>query len=117
MRLVGKLWFSIAFLSACGTVKAAQPETEAPPFLPLPSESSEEVEKNQVAVASLDADAPLPIHAVAQTMSSGGLSRSNSPRTVAFAGFTVARTPAAASTGGEMLDIEATLNIVVNRKR
>ena len=66
-------------------------------------------------VASLDADAPMPIHAMAQTMSAVDPSRSSPPRPVAFAGQATTQTHAGASAGGDMLDIEATLNLVVDQ--
>jgi Domain of unknown function (DUF4349) len=115
MRPVGRLWFSIALFSACGTVKAAQFEPEPPLFPPMPSESSEESEKDNITPASLDTDDPMPMHALAQTMSSLGRSRSSSPRTVAFGGPAAMQTPVTAGAKGEMLDIEATLNIVVDQ--
>jgi hypothetical protein len=90
MRLVEKLWFSIAFLSACAHMEAVQPAAEVPLFAPLPSEVSAGAEMNGVTAASLDADAPLPIHTVATQLPSG------SPK-------------------GDRLDIEATLNLVVDQ--
>jgi hypothetical protein len=80
-------------------------------FPPLPSEAGEEVEKNNVNVAALDADAPMPMHTMAQTMSATGPSRSSAPRPVAFAGQAAKE----ARAGGDMLDIEATLNLVVDQ--
>jgi hypothetical protein len=101
-------------------MEAAQPAPAAPQFPPLPSDSSAESESNSVTVASLEADAPMPVHALAQTqtVSSLGRSRSSFPRTVALGGPAAAQLPATASPNGaspkgDMLDIEATLNIVV----
>ena len=120
MRLVERLWFSLAFLSACAHMEAAQPAPEAPQFPPLPAESSEESEKSSVTVASLEADAPMPLNEHVQTVSSFGRSRSSLPRTVALGGPAATQLPAAASPNGaspkgDMLDIEATLNLVVDQ--
>jgi hypothetical protein len=113
MRHMGKLGFSIALLSACATVRAAQPEAEASLFPPLPSESSEETG------ASLDAEArsPSPMVTTVQSLSTGRQSRSSSPRTLAFGAFGgPAATPTTTTSAkGEMLDIEATLNLVVDQ--
>jgi hypothetical protein len=57
----------------------------------------------------------MPIHALAKTVSSLGRSHPSPTRTVAFGGPAATQTPATAGTAGDMLDIEATLNIVVDQ--
>jgi hypothetical protein len=117
MRLVEKLWFSMVLLSACATMRAPQPEAEAPLFPPPATASDEESEGvREVSLSETTTTArPSAIYAVPQKMSSIARQFSRPSRTVAFGGPAAAQTPATAAANGDMLDIEATLNIVVDQ--
>jgi hypothetical protein len=118
MHLGKKPWFSILLLSACGTVRAAQPMPDASLFPPPPAESNDESDELQnvtLSEAATTTSRPSPIYAMARKMSSTARPFSKPSRSLAFGGPAAMQTPATAGTGGDMLDIEATLNIVVDQ--